>query len=132
MSEAAANNAVTRVRIGVATHVAPKGPLAGEEALQDFLLVIDECIEAGDYKIIVDLTAVQTIDSLAISAFMDLQDKLLKLGGWVKISGHNNIVTEIATITGLSDYVTFLNSEGERDRNESEEHRFQRPSLCLR
>ena len=118
MSEAAQNAsaAVNKVRIGVATHVAPKASLSGAEPLQDLLLVIDDCIEGGEYKIIVDLSAVQTIDSLAISAFMDLQDRLLKLGGWVKISGHNSIIAEVATITGLSDYVTLLDAEGKRER----------------
>ena len=115
---------ITRMRIGVATHVAPTASLSGNEALQDLLLVIDECIEAGEFKIIVDFSAVQIIDSLAISAFMDLQDRLIKLGGWVKISGHNNIIAEVAAITGLSDYITFLNSAGERDRSKSEDVSF--------
>ena len=88
------------------------------------LLVINECIDAGELKIIVDFSSVQAIDSLAISALMDLQDRLMKLGGWVKISGHNRIIAEVADITGLSDYVTFLNSDGERDRRDSEEISF--------
>ena len=115
---------ITRVRIGVATHVAPTTSFTGNEALQDFLLVIDECIDAGEFKIIVDFASVQSIDSIAISAFMDLQDRLMKLGGWVKISGHNSMIAEVAEITGLSDYVTFLNADGERDKKESDEISF--------
>ncbi|MDH3552707.1 MAG: ATPase, T2SS/T4P/T4SS family [Gammaproteobacteria bacterium] len=115
---------ITRVRIGVATHVTPKSSLAGNEALQDLLLVIDDCIDSGEIKMIIDFAAVQVIDGLAISALMDLQDRLIKLGGWVKISGHNSIVAEVAKITGLSDYVTFLNSEGERDHRPTDEISF--------
>ena len=120
----ASQKPISRVRIGVATHVAPASSLVGNEAIQDLLLVIDECIEGGELKIIVDFSAVQVIDSLAISSFMDLQDRLMKLGGWVKISGHNNIIAEVADITGLSDYVTFLNSAGERDRTENDDVSF--------
>jgi len=119
-----AARSISRVRIGVATHIAPTGSLSGNEALQDLLLVIDDCIDGGEFKIIIDFAAVQIIDSLAISALMDLQDRLIKLGGWVKISGHNSIIAEVAEITGLADYVTFLNSAGERDRRKSAEVSF--------
>ncbi len=123
MSATAENAAkpITKVRIGVATHVTPTGSLTGNEAVQDLLLVSEECIDNGEFKIIIDFTAVQSIDSIAISALMDLQDRLMQLGGWVKISGHNTIVAEVAQVTGLSDYVTFLNDAGERDRREAEE-----------
>jgi type IV pilus assembly protein PilB len=117
MSEAATSQEapVTRVRIGVATHVALKSSLSANESLQDFVDAIDECIAAGELKVIVDLSAAQTIDSLGISALMDTQDQLLQKGGWVKVSGHNSIISEIAEITGLSEYVTFLDSDGNRD-----------------
>jgi len=123
MSDAAQNAgpAVTRVRIGVATHVTPKFSLVGNEALQDLLLVIDECIDASDFKIIIDFDAVQTIDSLALSALMELQDRLLKIGGWVKITGHNGIIEEIAGITGISDYISFLDNDGQQERKESDD-----------
>ena len=126
MSDAATDtpNAVTRVRVGVATHVTPKFSLVGNEALQDLMLVLDECIEEGDHKLIIDFAGVQSIDSLAISALVDLQDRLLKDGGWVKVSGHSSMIGEVAEITGLSDYITFLNSEGKRDRKESEDVTF--------
>ena len=39
---------VSRVRIGVATHVTPGFSLVGEEPLQDLLLCIDECVDAGE------------------------------------------------------------------------------------
>ncbi|MDH5501326.1 MAG: ATPase, T2SS/T4P/T4SS family, partial [Gammaproteobacteria bacterium] len=121
---APASRPIARVRIGVATHLAPTSSLNCNAALQDLLLVIDDCIDGGELKIILDFAAVQVIDSLAISALLDLQDRLVKLGGWVKITGHNNIVAEVAEITGLSDYVTFLNSRGERDRKKVEEVSF--------
>ena len=110
---------VTRIRVGVATQVVPRFSLTGNEALQDLLLVIDECIDGGEFKIIVDFNGVQTIDSLAITALMDLQDRLVPLGGWLKITGHNGIVRETAEITGLLDYVTFLGVDGKRDRRDA-------------
>ncbi len=115
---------VSRIRIGVATHVAPKFTLTGNEALQDLLLAIDECVNAGELKIIVDFSAVQMIDSLCISAMMDLQDRLTKLGGWVKVSGHSKIIAEIAQITGFADYVSFLSNDSEQDRRESDDVSF--------
>ena len=67
MSNAAekTSSEVARVRIGVATHVTPKFSLVGNEALQDLILVIDKCVDSGEFKIIIDFTSVQAIDSLA-------------------------------------------------------------------
>ncbi len=126
MSDAAENtsSAVTRVRIGVATHVTPKFSLVGNEALQDLILVIDKCVDVGEFKIIIDFASVPAIDSVALSALMDLQDRLMKIGGWVKITGHNTIIGEIATITGISDYISFLDSDGRKERKESDEISF--------
>lgn len=123
MSDAAENAApaVTRVRIGVATHVTPKFSLVGNDVLQDLLLVIDQCIDAGEFKIIMDFGAVQAIDSLGLSALMDLQNRLLKIGGWVKITGHSSIIEEITDITGVSDYISFLDSSGQQERKEKNE-----------
>jgi len=123
MSGAAENTSptVARVRIGVATHVTPKFSLVGNEALQDLILVIDKCIDAGEFKIIIDFSAVQAIDSLSLSSLMDLQDRLMKIGGWVKITGHNNIIGEIASITGMSDYISFLDSSGQKERKNSDD-----------
>ena len=118
------SSSITRVRIGVATHITPKFSLTGNESLQDLMLVVDECIDAREHKLIIDFAAVQTIDSLAISALMDLQDRLLKLGGWVKVTGHSAMLAEVAEITGLSDYVTFLKSDGKRDRKETDDITF--------
>ncbi|MCH9694091.1 MAG: Flp pilus assembly complex ATPase component TadA [Gammaproteobacteria bacterium] len=110
MSDAARNaeKPITRVRIGVATHVALPTSLIGNDTLQDLLVVIDECVDGGEYKVILDFSAVQAIDSLAITALIDLQDRLIKLGGWIKISQHNKIIAEVAEITGLADRVTFI------------------------
>ena len=120
MSQPAENNlAVARVRIGVATHVTPKFSLVGNDALQDLLLVIDECIDAGEFKIIIDFASVQAINSLALSSLMDLQDRLMKIGGWIKITGHNSIIAEIAQITGLSDYVSLLDEGGKKEGKKS-------------
>ena len=109
---------VTRTRIGVATHVTPKASLTANEAVEDFISAIEACIADGDYKIIVDLASAQTIDSLGIASLMDAQDQLLQKGGWIKVSGHNNMIAEIALMTGLADYVTFLDKDGGRDLRE--------------
>lgn len=105
---------VLRSRVGVTTYVTPKSLLTSNGALQEFIQVIDDCIAGGEIKIIIDMSSVQTLDCLAISALMDLQDGLTKIGGWIKISGHSKVVTEIGEITGLSSYITFLDESGEK------------------
>jgi len=109
---------VYRIRIGVATHLAPRGSLTVKESLDDFNQSVASCISDGEFKLIVDLHSARTIDSLGISALMDIQDTLLQQGGWLKVTGYNKVIEEIVTITGLSDYVTFLGEDGERDLRE--------------
>ncbi|MDJ0911360.1 MAG: ATPase, T2SS/T4P/T4SS family [Woeseiaceae bacterium] len=124
MSAEATDQPVARVRIGVATHVTLKSSLTASESLQDFLDTVEQCIGDGELKIIVDFGAAQIIDSLGISALMDTQDMLLKKGGWLKVTGYNSIIAEVASITGLSDYVTFLDDDGERDLREEPQVEF--------
>jgi type IV pilus assembly protein PilB len=126
MSEAASTVAkpITRVRIGVATHVALPGSLVGNDALQDLLLVIDECVDGSEFKVIIDFAAVQAIDSLAISALLEVQDRLVKLGGWIKVNGHNSLIAEVAEITGLSDRITFLTDDNQDDGNKADDVSF--------
>ncbi len=124
MSAEATDQPVARVRIGVATHVTLKSSLTASESLQDFLDTVEQCIGDGELKIIVDFGAAQIIDSLGISALMDTQDTLLKKGGWLKVTGYNSIIAEVASITGLSDYVTFLDDDGERDLREEPQVEF--------
>jgi type IV pilus assembly protein PilB len=109
---------ITRTRIGVATHISPRTSLTSSAAVPDFIDAIAACIDDDELKIIADLSAVQTIDSLGISALMDAQDRLLQKGGWVKVTGHNRMIAEIAVITGLADYITFLDKDGARDLRE--------------
>jgi len=123
MSQVASSESapISRIRIGVATNIALPGPLQGEEAVQDLLLVIDECVEAGEFKIILDFAAVPSIDSLAIATLMDQQDRLVRLGGWLKISGHNTLIAEVSRITGLDAYLTFIDSDEQHDAPEAAE-----------
>ena len=123
MSEAAAtaDKLISKVRVGVATHVTPKFSLTGNEPLQDLLLTLEQCVESGDLKIIIDCSLVQSIDSPAITALMDLQDRLMQLGGWIKISAANNMVCEVADFTGFADYVMFLNPDGSRRRKQTDD-----------
>ena len=44
----------------------------------------------------------QMVDSIAISSLMDVQDRLIKLGGWIKVTGYNSIIAEVADVTGLA------------------------------
>ena len=106
---------IVRTRVGVATHITPKVSLSTADAVADFAEAVTSCVDSGEYKVIVDLSATQTIDSLGISMLMDAQDQLLQKGGWLKVSGHNSIIAEIAVVTGLADYLTFLDKDGGRD-----------------
>ena len=106
---------ISKIQIGVATHLTPPTSLAAKGCLEEFSAAIDECLRIGELKIIVDLSKAQTLDSLGVGALMDAQDALLQKGGWLKITAHNRAISDIGRLTRLADYVTFLSADGSRD-----------------
>ncbi|MDJ0926907.1 MAG: ATPase, T2SS/T4P/T4SS family [Gammaproteobacteria bacterium] len=107
MTEAAEqlDRKVFKARVGVETFVAPAGALSSNEINDELHQVLTECIEDGEYGIIVDLADVPQINSRAIEILLDTQDLLLQKGGRLKVVGAGAVVLESLQITGFVHYV---------------------------
>ncbi len=99
---------VMRTRIGVMTYLAPKAGLASQEALDELAGAVDGCLKARETQLVLDLAGVPRMSSAGLEALLDLQERLLRLGGWLKVTHVNPLVQETLRITGLTDAIHVL------------------------
>jgi type IV pilus assembly protein PilB len=104
---------VPRTRIGVMTHLAPKGPLSEAGALAGLIATVDSCLQNRELQLVLDLTAVASLHSAALDTLLDLHDKLVRLGGWLKMSHPNPTVLNVLQLTGVIEYISVLGGPGE-------------------
>ena len=104
MNKRAAQSAVRRTRVGVVTQLCPRGVLA-RDSLDELRAGIIACINERQLKLMLDLSAVPLIDSVALEYLVDVQDELMRLGGWLKLAKANALLREVFRLTGFGEYV---------------------------
>ncbi|HLF10431.1 MAG TPA: ATPase, T2SS/T4P/T4SS family [Gammaproteobacteria bacterium] len=104
----ASSRELMRSRIGAITYLTPKDSLNDEKTVLALRNAGQACIAAGETRVVIELTHVRLVDGRALDAFLDLQDELLKIGGWLKLAHVNPLLQEIFLITGVSDYISYI------------------------
>jgi type IV pilus assembly protein PilB len=92
-------------RVGVETHVAPSGSLNEAEIVDELRNTLTGCVEAGEIRLVIDLSEVAIVNSAGIEAMLDAQDHVLRAGGRLKVVQANPLVLEALEITGFTHYV---------------------------
>jgi len=111
---AAANSVIPRIvrtQSGLLTTLRPTDSLTDEQDLKQLHELMDQAIEAGETRIILDLAAVQILNSAALEELLDYQDRLIRAGGWIKLSHIGAVVREILRITDLDKYISIVGEE---------------------
>lgn len=113
MSSAAAEVApeVRRTRVGTVTHLAPGGSLTSDLAAGTLRAAFEDCLNARETQLVVDLASVPLLNSAALETILDCQDEVLRLGGWLKVSHLNTVAREIFRITGFYDSVAVVDKD---------------------
>ena len=114
----AATTPIAKVQVGVVTRLTPRSGLTDEHELGELAKAIAECISTADYRVVIDLTHIATVSSRVLETFLDLQEDLLRAGGWIKLSNANAVLQEIFRNTGLNQQMAVLKGE-EADTAES-------------
>jgi type IV pilus assembly protein PilB len=117
---------VLRTRIGAMTYLAPKGALTADESIAALGAATQNCLQARETLVVVDLANVSSLNSAALEAILDAEDRLVRAGGWLKVANVNGTNHDIFNITGLSDYVSLI------DETEAEAADTVVPSAALR
>ena len=98
-----AASARTRIhRIGAVTVVAPVGALAGDAA-GAFAAALREQMTRSLGRLVVDLSGVPTLDSLALETLVDAAHRLEDGGVALRLCGLSTVLTTVLEITGHAD-----------------------------
>ncbi|MDX1697734.1 MAG: ATPase, T2SS/T4P/T4SS family, partial [Thiohalobacterales bacterium] len=101
-------SAVLKTRVGILTNLAPRASLTNEAGNSELLAAAVSSLEQGDIQLVVDLSAVQVLNSAALETLAAIQDQAVRLGGWLKLAHLNAIVVDIVRLTGFGRYVGLL------------------------
>ncbi len=110
--DGAAGGRVLRSRIGLMTYLAPTAALDGEGMQEALLAAVEDCLARGETQLILDLSAVPLLDSGALTTMLNVQDRLLRAGGWLKLVQANELVGEILRLTGVDQRIERLQADG--------------------
>jgi anti-sigma B factor antagonist len=90
-------NDVAIVRVGDARLMYPM--------LSEFSSTVTGLIGAGERRVLIDLSAVNYVDSASIGCLMDLYRQATAAGGAVKLSGVQRRVETMLTMTGAQNFL---------------------------
>jgi anti-sigma B factor antagonist len=90
-------NDVAIVRVGDARLMYPM--------LSEFSSTVTDLIGAGERRVLIDLSAVNYVDSASIGCLMDLYRQATAAGGAVKLSGVQKRVETMLTMTGAQNFL---------------------------
>jgi type IV pilus assembly protein PilB len=111
LEEALVSNTVMRTRIGVMTYLTPKGLSMTDGELEPLREAVESCLKQWEVQIVIDLSTVHLLQSNALETLLEIQERLTKLGGWLKISNAKPLVKEILILTGLVNSIPFADAE---------------------
>ena len=79
--------------------------------LSEFWSAVTPLIAAGQSELLIDLTSVTYVDSAAIGCLMDMYRRLHHAGGRLKLSGVQQRVETMLTITGAHKFIELYADE---------------------
>jgi type IV pilus assembly protein PilB len=107
---------IMRTRVGAMTYLAPKMSLLEVTELKLLTKNVLACIEAQENRIVIDFATVRLVNSNSLSALLEIQDLLVRSGGFLKVTGLNATIKEIFTITGFSNYIGTLETDTDTNK----------------
>jgi len=118
---------ILRSRIGVMTYLAPREALTEAETLEDLRASIQACLDAWETQIVVDFATVSQINSAVLDVLMDLNERLMRVGGSLKVAHLNATLREIFEITAVDRHLPILESVSEQPTAQSDTQAWSRP-----
>jgi type IV pilus assembly protein PilB len=103
---------IGRARVGVMTRLTPRTGLTDESDLEELAACIARCIAASETRIVLDLSQINLVSSESLDVLLDLQEDLLRAGGWLKLGNANTTLQDVFRITGVSQQIALLKGDG--------------------
>ncbi len=89
-----------RSRTGAVDIIRGADPLSGA-SIRQLSAVLDECLSAGQPRLVIDLEKVPLIDSEGLELLLSYQDRCVERGGSMKLSGLNPLCADILSVTDV-------------------------------
>ena len=103
---------IGKSRVGVLTRLTPRKGISDESDLNELATCIASCVAANESRIVLDLSQVNLVSSGSLDALLDLQEDLLRAGGWLKLGNANSTLQDVFRITGVSQQIAILKGDG--------------------
>ncbi len=94
---------IMRTQIGVMTYIAPHGSLLTEEGLRELQDCAALCMLENQINLVLDFSKVELVNSKLLNSLLDIQDKLVRLGGTLKIASARVLLKEVFRVTGMDE-----------------------------
>ena len=107
---------VSKSRMGTMTHLLPKIGLSSGGQLGALTEVVDECLANWETQIIVDLVNVNFVNSQTLTTLLELQKKLSRSGGWLKVTNAKAIICEVFHVTEVDSYIENVDNRENRNK----------------
>jgi type IV pilus assembly protein PilB len=110
IEEGLAPTAVSKNRVGNMTHLFPRGNLVEQASLDALSAAIEESIAGNETQLIIDMVSVSLVNSLTLELLLDLHHRLVKNGGWIKLTNAKPLIRDIFRVTGVDRIIDIVNS----------------------
>lgn len=102
---------VLRTRIGVMTYLAPRNSIITSESIAELVQAFEACIASREVQIVVNLAAAHLLSSRAIEALLDIEERLIQIGGWLKLAQVSAALQDVFDFTGLCNTITIMDRQ---------------------
>ena len=107
---------ITRSRVGVSTYLVPTGPLLDAPAVDALRARLEECIEQREIQLVLDLVDVPLIASPALEVLLDIQERVARQGGGLRVVNVNSVLRDAFYLTGLDQRIALEAQEKDEIR----------------
>lgn len=100
---------ILHTNIGVMTYLTPQLTSLDQSACEQLTKAAEHCLSQDENRVVIDLARVKTMSSVSIGAILEVAEKIIREGGWLKLANMSSAIRDVLDVTGVSDYVTQLN-----------------------
>ena len=94
-----------------ATTLRPNFPLIDTQDISRLTAEIESCLEEGQPRVVVELTATRALNGELIEALITQNNLLRPRGGWLQLAKLNSVSVEALHLTGVADQIAILDSD---------------------
>ena len=92
------------------THLFPRGNLTEARRWRRSRPRSTKPSPSSEIQLIIDMVSVALINSKGLETLFDLRQKLVKNGGWLKVTNAKPLIRDIFRVTGLDQVIDIVNS----------------------